>query len=207
MNHLLNEKLYSYSNFDSMAQNINGKDRFTEEELNNIFSEALSYMDDAIYFAELNEGRIIQKAKEIKYKTNKNVDKVDDKVGEKIKSIQNSIKEDIREKEIKGMPVKVSRLIKIACTVGVAWAINPAIAMVAAVTSAVITNQMSLRERDKLLTELKEEYEIVEEKIKDADNSGDKNKKYELMRLRNQIGKNIQRLNYKEASKLKKKGR
>lgn len=207
MNHLLNEKLYSYSNFDSMVKNINGKDRFTEDELNNIFSETLSYMDDAIYFAELNEGRIIQKAKEIKYKTNKNVDKVDDKVGEKIKSIQNSIKEDIREKEIKGMPVKVSRLIKIACTVGVAWAINPAIAMVAAVTSAVITNQMSLRERDKLLTELKEEYEIVEEKIKDADNSGDKNKKYELMRLRNQIGKNIQRLNYKEASKLKKKGR
>ena len=161
-------------------------------------------LDDAIYYANLNEGRVIDKVKELKYRADKSVNKMDDKVGEKIRDIQNDIKEDIREREIKRLPVKVSKLIRIACTVGVAWAINPAIAMVAAATSAVITKEMSLRERDKLITELKEEYEIVEEKIKDADNAGDKNKKYELMRLRNQIGKNIQRLSYKEASKLKK---
>lgn len=205
MNHLLNERLYTYSNIESTFNNLGGNTvNLSEEQLYEVFSETLAYLDEAIYYAKLDEGKIINKVKELKYRADKSVNKMDDKVGEKIRDIQNDIKEDIREREIKRLPVKVSKLIKIACTVGVAWAINPAIAVVAAATSAVITKEMSLRERDKLLTELKEEYEIVEEKIKDADNAGDKNKKYELMRLRNQIGKNIQRLSYKEASKLKK---
>lgn len=61
-------------------------------------------------------------------------------------------------------------------------------------TTFVISKRAKEFERKKLLSELKRELEIVDEKIKDADGSGDREKKYQLMRVKHKLETDIDRI-------------
>ncbi|MEI2419563.1 hypothetical protein V6O07_04760, partial [Arthrospira platensis SPKY2] len=103
---------------------------------------------------------------------------------------------DVRDKHVKQMPIKLSKIIKSAVAVGAAWAINPAIGAVTAIAGFAVSKKMDAREKDRLISEIKEELLIVEEKIKDADSNGDKKQKYQLIRLKNSLERSIKRIQY-----------
>ena len=50
------------------------------------------------------------------------------------------------------------------------------------------------RIRAEMIGEIKQEIEIIQEKIKDADAAGDKAAKYKLMRLKNELQKKLLRV-------------
>lgn len=95
----------------------------------------------------------------------------------------NNARDDIIEQNIP----KASKLIKRAIILGVTWAINPAIAVIGAMTTLALSKKGKETQRKRILRELNSELEIIEEKIKDADANSDKKKKYELMRLKQSI--------------------
>ena len=50
------------------------------------------------------------------------------------------------------------------------------------------------RLRNELISELKNELEVIDEKIKDADHNDDNKAKYRLMRIKNEIKKKLLRV-------------
>ncbi|MGL5743982.1 MAG: hypothetical protein ACRCXX_02410 [Cetobacterium sp.] len=103
---------------------------------------------------------------------------------------------DAKEDVIKDTMPPLSKLIKQACLIGAAWAVNPAVAAITAVTVVMASNKVKREARRKILAELREELEMVEEKIKDAESKGDNKSKYQLMRLRNKLKTSIERIKY-----------
>lgn len=60
--------------------------------------------------------------------------------------------------------------------------------------SIAVDKHMDKREKNKILQELEDELEMVEEKIEDSRGDEDKSKKYELMRIRAKLKKEIDRI-------------
>lgn len=104
---------------------------------------------------------------------------------------------DDREEIIKGGLPKASRLFKLSLTHILLLGVAPSLAVVSIISTYIYNNRLRKRERDKLLNELKAELELVEEKLKDADSAGDKKAKYALMRVRQAINKDIDRIRYR----------
>lgn len=147
------------------------------------------------YPEQLSEA-IGETIKNAKYKFKKKEDAVDRAVADKINAMHDDIKNDIRDKYVERVPFKLSKMIKLAIGAGAAWAINPAIAAIGAVVMLARSKKIQAREKDRLISEIKEERMIVEEKIKDADANGDKNKKYQLMRVKNSLDRAEKRITY-----------
>lgn len=73
--------------------------------------------------------------------------------------------------------------------------INPAWTVIAWVTSVVIDRQTDKKDRNVLIGQLKDELEIVEEKIQMAERNGDDKAKIELIRLRQKLQREYERIN------------
>lgn len=168
-----------------------------EEDDKYITSEVYEAINDCFtkYPDQLSEaiGEVVKNAK---YKYKKKEKAVDRAVADKINAMHDDIKNDIRDKYVERVPFKLSKIIKMAIGVGAMWAINPAIAAIGAVVAIAVNKKTQAREKDRLISEIKEERMIVEEKIKDADANGDKNKKYQLMRLKNSLDRAEKRITY-----------
>lgn len=89
---------------------------------------------------------------------------------------------------------KVSTVIKRVLTSGALYLISPTIGLLHIFITTALRKKLKVREQEKILADLKLELEICEEKINDATNNNDKKAKYELMRLRNSLKKNIIRV-------------
>lgn len=155
----------------------------TEEQKLILFDESDEYLNEAF-------DKTKQKIRNVKYSVNNKIQKMDGWFNKTLKDIRfgitNSAKEDIIEQNVP----KMSKMVKRAMVLGVAWAINPAMAAIAAVTTWSLSKKGKETQRQRILRDLNNELEMVEEKIKDADANSDKNKKYELMRLRQSIQNN-----------------
>ena len=101
--------------------------------------------------------------------------------------------------EIIANSTKVSTIIKRVITSGAIYLFSPTIALLHYFVSTSLRKKLKTREREKILADLKLELEICEEKINDATNANDAKKKYELMRLRNALKKNILRIQHAES--------
>lgn len=111
-----------------------------------------------------------------------------------LKEIQGETRNKSREDIVENSLPKLSKMIKRAIALGVTWAINPAIAAITAMTMITTSKYTTEKEKKRVLSELKKELEIVEEKIKDADSNGDRKEKYELIRLRQKLTTDIDRI-------------
>ena len=174
------------------------------KEINNesvIFEEALRMFRENVYqlsdeqFEYLISGNdyLLDEAKfitNIKKAVTRKEKKMDKWFNDTAREIKNKMANGKREEIVEGSFPKVSKLIKRAIILGATWAINPAISAITAFTMVVLSKAGTEAERKKLLTELGHELEMVEEKIKDADSVGDKEKKYELMRLKQKLQTN-----------------
>lgn len=145
--------------------------------------------DSDIYLNEAFD-KTKQKVRNVKHVVNGKIEKMDGWFNKTLKDIRfgitNSAKEDIIEQNVP----KMSKMVKRAMVLGTAWAINPAMAAIGAVTAWTLSKKGKETQRQRILRDLNNELEMVEEKIKDADANSDKNKKYELMRLRQSIQNN-----------------
>lgn len=91
---------------------------------------------------------------------------------------------------------KLSSLFKLALAGGTLIAINNFVGILAVAVWVWRRNWLKQNEKEKLLHELHAEMEIVNEKIKDASGDGDKKKKYQYLRLRREIQRTIDKINY-----------
>ena len=165
--------------------------------------ESLGILDEAINNPDafsLGEGVVTNASRKAKAKIIKTDRKVSGKIDKLASDVKETVKKallpDAREDIIKDSLPSLSKLIKIALVGGAAFAINPAIAAIGAITTVALRNKARKNERRKVLAELREEYELVEEKIKDAESKGDNKNKYQLMRLRNKLKTSIERISY-----------
>lgn len=70
------------------------------------------------------------------------------------------------------------------------------IVLIGILAGIAINKKLDLKERKRILGELESELKIIDEKIDDAKSDGDKKAKYELMRVKNKLEKDIQRVKY-----------
>ena len=99
-------------------------------------------------------------------------------------------------KEILTGKIKFSTILKHAVAFGTAAYVSPVIAALGAVIWLARRHLLKKRQKDLLLKDLKTELEIIEEKIEDAKQDGDKVKKYQYIRLRNEVKRSIEKLRY-----------
>jgi len=90
--------------------------------------------------------------------------------------------------------IKASKVIKELVVYGGIGIFNPALALLAWLSKTALKVKLSKAEKEKILFELKTDLEVLDEKIADAGSSNDRKKKYELMRLRNETKKTIERI-------------
>lgn len=120
-----------------------------------------------------------------------------DSIGDSFLSkIKNAGTSELRQEIMHGQ-IKLSMVFKHVLAAGaIWWAISPYVAVLAAVVWLIRRGMLKETERHSLMNELHAEMEIVEEKIKDAASDGDKKKKYDYIRLRREIQKSMDKLNY-----------
>lgn len=103
---------------------------------------------------------------------------------------------DDREEIIMDKLPAISKIFKLCLVNLAAWGINPFLGVVSAIVTLCMQAKVRRRERNKLLRELKNELEIVEEKLRDAESSGDRKAKYNLIRIRQKMKSEIERIRY-----------
>lgn len=136
-------------------------------------------------------------------KISDNIKRTDKKVSSAIDSKFDKLLKDLRKRiigasreELINNRTKLSTVIKRVTVVGVSAYLNPILGLIALYTQVVVRKGLKEREKNRILADIKGELEIVEEKIKDADNNNDRNKKYELMRLRRELKKQEEKIRY-----------
>ena len=94
-----------------------------------------------------------------------------------------------------GVLPKVTRWLKRAIPISIGLAAGTVIPITAVMSAIAFIGwvctdkELDQRERTKILRELEDEIEIVNEKIEDARGESNKQKKYELMRIRNKLNR------------------
>lgn len=148
-------------------------------------------------YALLNEGAIDTAKKEVKlakFKVKAKIRKMDNWFNKELKDIRNSFETEREEDLIEDNFPKLSKMLTRAITIGATWAINPALAVVTAAVTYVLSKRGTDKQRKRLLRELNNKLELTEEKIKDADSSNDKKQKYQLMKTRTDLQHAIDKL-------------
>lgn len=141
-----------------------------------------------------------QGAKAVVHQIKKAGDAIDDGLTNSVNKVKQSYRNDMRDEIIEDKTrIKLSRIIRKAITAPVGIVAAPAIKAISAITGKAI-NSPKEKERRLILRELEEELEIVEEKIEDSRGDSDKEKKYQLMRIRNQLKRDIERIRFNTTS-------
>ena len=105
---------------------------------------------------------------------------------------------DNREAVIKGRILpSASKCIKIACVLGVAWAINPAIAVIGAIGGFACSKKLQAKERQLVLDDIEIELKMCERYIKQAEDDNDLKKIRQLEIIQRNLLRQQQRIKYK----------
>ena len=129
-------------------------------------------------------------------------------VNQTINRIKEADKKERRERIITGeYKLKLINIIKksimfIASGAVVATAIagtslvTPVLTAIGVLTAFAVDKHIDARERKKILFELESELKIVNEKIDDAKSDGDKQAKYQLMRIQQKLEKDVEKIKF-----------
>lgn len=127
--------------------------------------------------------------------TKKAAQHIDNLVSSTIEKIINSPYKDKREEIIKGQyHIKLHNLVKKAILHGGAFYINPVLGAIALMGTISRDKYIDARVRKQVIDELQEELKMIDEKIDDAKSDGNKQQKYQLMRMRSKVEKEIERI-------------
>lgn len=175
---------------DNMNEDVQVIDLFLKE-----YSQLTEQQKILLEYESLDEALDVKKKAQIVKKaiTDKQ-DGMDKWFDDTLKSLRQKNKDNARDALVEDRVPKLSKMIKRAVVIGAGWAISPAIAAITVVVQYALSKKTQVEERKRLLSELKREKEIVDEKIRDSDSSGDKKEKYQLMRLKYKLDTDIDRL-------------
>lgn len=154
----------------------------------------LTYEQKELLLSEGMLTNVKRKAKEVKKAVTDKEKAMDKWFNDTLTDIRQKSRDKSRDALVEDRFPQLSKMIKRAIWIGAAWCISPAIAAVEIVVQFAISKRAKDKERKRILSELKNELDVVEEKIKDADSASDRKKKYELMRLRHKLQYEIDRL-------------
>ena len=124
---------------------------------------------------------------------------LDNIVNDTIDAFRDAMKSDKQKEIIEGDKYRVKlRNVIAKCVVygGLAVLVHPALAAIAFLGKMAHDKHIDSRERSKIVNDLHQELAIVKEKIKDAENKGDHENKYKLMRIENKLEREIARVKY-----------
>ncbi len=93
-----------------------------------------------------------------------------------------------------GMRKKLSSVIRAAIIYGGASAFGPGVAAIALLTRVATRKRSDQKLKHEMRLEFQSELKMVKEKIRDAESAGDKERKYELMRIENHLEQSLDRL-------------
>lgn len=114
------------------------------------------------------------------------------------KALQQSVMNGNREAVIKGQLIpSASKCIKLALGVGVAWAVNPAIAVIGAIGTFACMKKMQNKERQLVLDDIEIELKMCERYIHQAEDKNDLKKVRELEKIQRNLERQHQRIKYK----------
>lgn len=114
------------------------------------------------------------------------------------KGMETALMNDNREAVIKGRILpSASKCIKIACTLGATWAINPTVAVIAAIGGFGCSKKLKSKERQLILDDIEIELKMCERYIKQAEDDGDLKKVRDLEIIQRNLQRQQQRIKYK----------
>ena len=123
---------------------------------------------------------------------------IDVSVNNVSKGMETALMNDNREAVIKGKILpSASKCIKLACVAGVAWAINPAIAIIGAIGAFACTKKLRAKERQIILDDIEIEQKMCERYIRQAEDEGDLKKVRQLEIIQRNLTRQQQRIKYK----------
>jgi hypothetical protein len=106
-----------------------------------------------------------------------------------------------------GFKFKLLKIIGTGIAVGAAWAVHPALAAIGILAKLILDRKLDDKARNGIVDELEIELKLTKEKIKDAEQKGDNQAKYQLMRIEDALEKDLERVKYRlDAFKVSKKG-
>jgi hypothetical protein len=137
-----------------------------------------------------------QAARTVSFKNKQYSQLLNSKLNRSIKDARESSKQRSYDKLI-NRTVDVTRILKTAMGGGVAALIvGPYIAAVGLLAKVALDKKTELKHKKRILFDLKTEKVITEEKIKIADRNGDDKTKIKLMRINEELSRNIERIRY-----------
>lgn len=116
-------------------------------------------------------------------------------VGSAIDKLDQLNKEERMEALLRGgWRKKLSTLLRTAVLTGAATAVNPVLGFITLITATATRKRSDIRLKEQVVSEYEYELKIVREKIRDAEQAGDRKKKYQLMRIENHLERSIERV-------------
>lgn len=147
-------------------------------------------------FAPMNEGIINaakEKAKELHVAGQKAERHFDEAIMKKVKDIRQN-RRNAKHSEMVGEALRVNRELKRIMHVLPVALVSKEIAVIAYVVSIIIDRRTDKKDREILVHQIQDELEIVEEKINVAERNGDDKGKVELIRLRQKLRREYERI-------------
>lgn len=142
--------------------------------------------------------RLKKTAVKLKDKDRQISNSIDVAVNNVSKGMETALMNDNREAVIKGRILpSASKCIKIACTLGITWAINPAIAVIGAVGGFACSKKLRSKERQLVLDDIEIELKMCDRYIKQAEDEGDLKKVRQLEIIQRNLQRQQQRIKYK----------
>lgn len=114
------------------------------------------------------------------------------------KSLEDAVKNGNREAVIKGSMIpSASKCIKIALAAGVAWAVNPAVAVIGAIGAFACSKKMQAKERQLVLDDIEIELKMCERYMRAAEDEGDMKKIRQIEVIQRNLERQRQRIKYR----------
>ena len=190
------EYIYEVRTLPEDAQSIIDDMFHAEEQINEMTQKFLS---EAAAGEALDEGivnKAVEKAKEANYARKKAENWFEEKITKKVNDLRNQ-RRNRKHAEMVGEALRINHEIKRLLRSGLLYIIpniGPAAAVITYIVSIVIDRETDKKDRNILVGQLKDELEIIEEKISIAERNGDDKAKIELIRLRQKIQREYRRI-------------
>lgn len=114
------------------------------------------------------------------------------------KSIENALMNGNREAVIRGSMIpSASKCIKAAIMAGVAWAVNPAVAVIGAIGAFACSKKLQKKERQLVLDDIEIELKMCERYLRQAEDEGDMKKVRQIEIIQRNLERQKQRIQYK----------
>jgi hypothetical protein len=171
------------------------------ESFNNMMhiSQALELIDEAASTRKITHGvrKVASISDKVSTKVNKAVEPINRFVSELIDSFKKIDYQERRNRIIEGkFRFKLLKIVRDAVVIGGVAYFAPALAAIGFLVRVALDKKADKKIREQILRELKEEQEIVKEKIDDAKSDSERDKKYQLMRIKMRLDKEIERIEY-----------